>query len=80
MQTAKGGYDFLLLNRYACEVKRRATGKSYRPSWWAQAVRQADDAGLQPLLFYRFDRKPWRVVGPDRQYESIEELAAAIDE
>ena len=76
MQTAKGGYDFLLFNKYACEVKRRAKGKSYLTAWWQQAVTQADDVGMKPVLFYRFDRKPWRVVTRSQQFDTIEQFLA----
>ena len=76
MQTAKGGYDFLLFDKYACEVKRRAKGKSYLTAWWEQAVTQADDVGMKPVLFYRFDRKPWRVVTRSQEFDSIEQFLA----
>tara|TARA_R100001443_G_scaffold80288_1_gene87402 strand:+ start:678 stop:1019 length:342 start_codon:yes stop_codon:yes gene_type:complete len=76
MQTAKGGYDFLLFNKYACEVKRYAKGKNYLTAWWDQAARQASDVGMQPVLFYRFDRKPWRVVTQSREFDSIEQFLA----
>ena len=76
MQTAKGGYDFVLFNKYACEVKRYAKGKNYLTAWWDQALRQASDVGMQPVLFYRFDRTPWRVVTQSREFESIEQFLA----
>lgn len=32
--------------------------------WWPQAVKQADKAGLVPLLLYRPHRSHWRAVWP----------------
>ena len=53
------------LRRFAPEVKRhRAAAPASVATWWAQAVRQADAAGLVPLLAYRADRAPWHVVVP----------------
>lgn len=31
-------------------------------TWWAQAQRQADAIGCEPVLFYRADRGLWRAV------------------
>ena len=79
-QAARGGCDFILLNKYACEVKRRAKGKKYSSTWWTQAVQQAEKIGMQPVLFYRFDRKPWYVVTTEGQYESLNDFVATVYE
>ena len=53
------------LRTFAVEVKRhRAVTPASVATWWAQAVRQADAAGLHPLLAWRADRQPWRVAVP----------------
>lgn len=58
---------------WACEVKRRegwdwerlkAGRASPVWSWWRQAQAQAEDAGLQPMLWFRKSRQPWRVLVP----------------
>lgn len=48
---------------WAVEIKRhaRATPATIG-EWWAQAVRQAERAGLPPLLLWRANRGPWRAV------------------
>ena len=73
-QCRGGGFDLapepgddsagaVLLAGYAIEVKRhRAVTPASVATWWAQAVRQSDAAGLAPLLAYRADRQPWHVV------------------
>jgi len=73
-QCRAGGFDLApepaddsagatLLRRYAVEVKRHRTATPGEvAAWWVQTCRQADDAGLAPLLAYRPDRAPWRVV------------------
>lgn len=75
-QCRSGGFDLapapddtsagaVLLAGYAVEVKRRrAATPASVAVWWRQAVRQADAAGLRPLLAYRADRQPWHVVAP----------------
>jgi len=55
----------MLLRRYAIECKRpRSAPPAEVVGWWHQTVRQATDAGLHPLLAYRADRIPWRIVLP----------------
>jgi hypothetical protein len=63
-QSRKGGYDLLApdgddpasvaLGKFAIEVKRhaKATPALIR-TWWAQAERQAHEAGKVPVLAYR---------------------------
>jgi len=60
-QWRDGGSDILGLNSWAIEVKRAKT--PLIKQWWEQAVRQAG-ASKFPALWYRLDRKYWRVVVP----------------
>lgn len=60
-QARDGGGD-VPCGIYLIEVKRVA--KSALPSWWAQAVASAKAKGKIPALWYRSDRKPWRVRVP----------------
>ena len=59
-QARSGGADCLELPGFAIEVKRHE--KLSRPTWWAQAVRQAERARAEPILFYRRSREPWRAM------------------
>lgn len=50
---------------WSVEVKRYAgAARGDIARWWAQAVEQAQRAGLLPVLFYRQDRDQWRAVWP----------------
>ncbi len=75
-QTRAGGFDLLpdteqagpvveVLRSLAIEVKRYA---SITPSdlerFWRQTLKQAGAIGKVPVLAYREDRRPWRVVVP----------------
>ena len=60
-QWRDGGSDILGLDGWAIEVKRAKT--SQLKSWWEQTVRQAGTTKF-PVLWYRLDRKYWRVVIP----------------
>ena len=60
-QWRDGGSDILGVDGWAIEVKRAKT--SQLQSWWDQAVRQAGDSKI-PSLWYRLDRRYWRVVIP----------------
>ncbi len=65
-QRVKGGMDIVGLYPFAVEIKRvkgSATSDWFSQTWWNQACAQAVN-GRVPLLAYRFDRKPWRVVTP----------------
>jgi Holliday junction resolvase len=57
-QTREGGGDCLEIKGWAVEVKRQE--RLSRPSWWRQAVEQAQRVGAQPMLLYRRSREPWR--------------------
>ena len=73
-QCRAGGFDLapeptddsacaVLLRGFTIECKRHRTATPGEvAAWWTQTCRQADDAGLAPLLAYRPDRAPWRVV------------------
>ena len=75
-QSRQGGHDLTLpeeatgpvaeaLAMLAVEVKRyREVSTGSLAAWWSQATRQAEDAGLWPVLAYRPDRAPWRVRLP----------------
>jgi len=57
-QTRGGGFDLNGVDGLAIEVKR--VENMALPSWWRQAVRQADDVGWRPFLMWRQNRKPWK--------------------
>ncbi len=62
-QSAHGGADLYGLGGFSVEVKRyREVNPSLIKSWWEQTVKQAISAEEIPVLFYRGDRQPWRVV------------------
>ncbi len=56
-QTQDGGYDILIADIVALEVKR--SERSELPTWWKQAVRQAGDKYL-PALAHRKNGESWR--------------------
>jgi Holliday junction resolvase len=60
-QWRDGGSDVLGLHGWSIEVKR-AKSPLIR-QWWEQTCRQTGD-GQKPVLFYRLDRRDWRVVVP----------------
>lgn len=75
-QTRSGGCDLsvhpeesgpvaMVLRGFAIEVKRcnRAT-HSKLMGFWEQAIRQAVETDRAPVLAYREDRQPWRVLVP----------------
>lgn len=59
-QVRNGGADILCVHGFAIEVKRREALS--RPAWWSQAVRQAQTGNLEPMVFYRRSREPWRAM------------------
>lgn len=75
-QARSGGHDLTVdadstgpiaevLRRFAIEVKRyRRATPALIDGWWQQARAQAAPAGLDPVLAFREDRQPWRVVVP----------------
>jgi Holliday junction resolvase len=60
-QWRDGGSDVLGLNGWSIEVKRAKS--PLIKQWWEQTCRQTGDHQL-PCLWYRIDRKYWRVVIP----------------
>jgi hypothetical protein len=66
MQSHKGGHDLIGLDWLALEVKHRE--QFVLASWWRQAKTQAEEAEaklhrpVEPVLFYRRNNIPWRVV------------------
>lgn len=62
-QTRDGGHDILGLGDWALEVKRYAEVKpADLERFWEQATTQARNDNKRPVLAYRQDRRPWRVV------------------
>jgi len=81
-QTRDGGGDCLQIRGYVLEVKRCET--LCIPKWWRQATAQAADKGLEPVLMFRQNRKPWRVLlkalhGPFREV-NVAEFAGEVRE
>jgi hypothetical protein len=77
-QTRGGGADCLMVKGWAIEVKRCESLS--RPTWWRQAVKQAEREGVQPMLAYRRNKEPWRVWIKEGCDISVESAACAIRE
>ena len=77
-QTRGGGADCLMVKGWAIEVKRCESLS--RPTWWRQAVEQAEREGVQPMLAYRRNKEPWRVWIKEGCDISVEAAACAIRE
>lgn len=58
-QARDGGADCIDVPGYAIEVKR---AERFRSEWIEQAERQARELGRVPVLAWRTNRKPWRVM------------------
>ena len=59
----KGEDDLEGLPGWSIECKRYATiTPGLVAQWWAQAQRQAQATGAEPVLLYRADRGAWRAV------------------
>jgi len=56
-QTREGGADCLAVKGWAIEVKRQE--RLSRPTWWRQAVEQAQRVGAEPMLLFRRNREQW---------------------
>jgi hypothetical protein len=75
-QTRSGGHDLIVhpdetghaadaFRRLAIECKRYQTVTDGNlQKWWDQALTQAEQSELIPILTYRANRSPWRVVVP----------------
>jgi hypothetical protein len=59
-QARSGGADTFDVPGYSIEIKRREM--LARPTWWKQACEQAQRVGMEPLVFYRRNREPWRAL------------------
>jgi len=66
MQAHKGGHDLLGLDWVALEVKHQE--QFTIAPWWRQTKKQAEKARrllnieVEPVLFYRKNNVPWRVI------------------
>lgn len=50
---------------FTIEVKSRSAkmlNVVHSPDWWKQTTQAAEAAGNKPVLWYKFDRREWRVV------------------
>ena len=63
-QRWRGGSDVVGLAGFSIEVKRYASGDWYQVGWWRQVCEEAAKTDTVPVLAFRYDRKPWRVVLP----------------
>lgn len=62
-QSFGGGHDLIGLDEWAIECKRYASiGFGDKRRFWAQTVEQAKRVDKRPVLCFREDRQPWRVV------------------
>ena len=81
-QTRNGGGDCLCIKGWSLEVKRQEALS--RPTWWRQAVEQAQRVGAEPMLLYRRNREPWQafIHTRDGQYRegTLIDAACAIRE
>jgi hypothetical protein len=59
-QSSVGGKDLINTFGYAIEIKRHQVPAIKK--WWEQCCQQAYRLGEEPVLLYRANRKPWRVV------------------
>lgn len=59
-QSAVGGADLVGTFGLAIEIKRQEALSVN--TWWKQCAAQAANAGEVPVLIYRQNGKPWRVV------------------
>lgn len=60
-----GDSDIVGVPGWCIEVKRYATAsEATMRSWWEQAAAQAATNGGIPCVWYRLDRRDWRVLWP----------------
>jgi hypothetical protein len=90
-QTRSGGHDLIVhpdevgsvadsFRKLAIECKRYQTATDAQiQRWWDQAATQANGAALSPVLAYRADRSPWRVVVPIALINPAHTLATGIE-
>ena len=48
--------------------------------WWAQAVRQGEQTGREPLLIFKFDRSKWFVAFRDKPNNGCYKLLQLLNE
>lgn len=81
-QTRDGGADCLAVKGFAIEVKRQESLS--RPTWWRQAIEQAQRVGAEPMLLYRRNREQWKafIHTRDGKYRegTLQDAACAIRE
>lgn len=59
-QSAVGGCDIDHTCHYAVEVKRQE--QLSINTWWKQCEKSAWECGKYPILIFKQNRKPWRVI------------------
>lgn len=60
-----GDSDIIGVPGWCIEVKRYASAsEATMRSWWEQAAAQAASSGGIPCVWYRLDRRDWRVLWP----------------
>ena len=47
---------------FCIEVKRYGVGAGMKNQWWSQVKNASQATGREPVLFYKYNNKPWRVV------------------
>ncbi len=71
---ARDGGDDIQIGKYRIEVKRR---ERVQIDQWSEQVEQAAQAGDVPIVIYRRNGQPWRVVVPLEWF--IEQVRETID-
>ncbi|AIM40598.1 hypothetical protein [Vibrio phage VpKK5] len=59
-QSRSGGFDLAGISWLAPEVKRQE--QLNINAWWKQTMKQATESDREPVLFFKQNRKPWRVM------------------
>ena len=72
---ARDGGDDITIGKYRIEVKRR---EALRLDEWCKQVEAASGAGDVPVVAYRRNGQPWRVVVPIDWF--IEQVRETIDD
>ena len=72
---ARDGGDDIQIGKYRIEVKRR---ERVQIDQWSEQVEQAAQAGDVPIVIYRRNGQPWRVVVPLEWF--IEQVRETIDD
>lgn len=72
---ARDGGDDVQVGKYRIEVKRR---EALRLDDWCKQIEQATEPGEVPVVAYRRNGQPWRVVVPIDWF--LEQVRETIDE